>query len=174
MQCDYYQNLILVKFRNLFLSYMHVVFALSSGSFPGVEQPGCGIDHPPPYSTEVKERVELYLYPTSGTLWSVIGWTLPLPLPCFVTDVQVGYLCLQITGLCQHSFLILTLMKTWILCQFLQWTDVPRKGYFSFTKLYWFCVPYVNNGLNDLTVQSDCWNWYYCICLFVLQILVSR
>jgi hypothetical protein len=73
MQCDYYQNLILVKFRNLFLSYMHVVFALSSGSFPGVEQPGCGIDHPPPYSTEVKERVELYLYPTSGTLWSVIG-----------------------------------------------------------------------------------------------------
>jgi len=24
---------------------------------------------------EVKERVELYLYSTSGPLWSVVGWT---------------------------------------------------------------------------------------------------
>ena len=30
-------------------------------------------------SAEVRERVELYLYPTSGPSWSVIGWTLPLP-----------------------------------------------------------------------------------------------
>jgi len=57
--------------------------------------------------------------------------------PCCVYDVRVGYLCLQITSLCQHSFLIWTLMKTWILCQFLQWTDLPKKGDFSFTKLDW-------------------------------------
>jgi len=37
--------------------------------------------HQPPYSAEVKERVELYLYSTSGPLWPVISWTLPLPLP---------------------------------------------------------------------------------------------
>jgi len=40
---------------------------------------GPGIDHPPPSSAEVKERVELYLYSTSGLSWPVIGWTLPLP-----------------------------------------------------------------------------------------------
>jgi hypothetical protein len=45
----------------------------------GVKQPGCSVDHPPPSSTEVKERVELYLYSLSGPLWPVLGWTLPLP-----------------------------------------------------------------------------------------------
>jgi hypothetical protein len=33
--------------------------------FPGVKRPECGIDHLSPSSTEVKERVELYLcYPS--------------------------------------------------------------------------------------------------------------
>jgi hypothetical protein len=31
-------------------------------SFPGVKWPGRVIDHPPPSSAEVKERVELYLH----------------------------------------------------------------------------------------------------------------
>jgi len=35
-------------------------------SFPGVKGPGRGIDHPPPYSTVIKERVEIYLYSPSG------------------------------------------------------------------------------------------------------------
>jgi len=35
-------------------------------SFPGLKQPGRGIDHPPPSSAKVKERVELYLYSPSG------------------------------------------------------------------------------------------------------------
>jgi hypothetical protein len=30
---------------------------------PGVKRPGRGVDHPPSSSVEVKERVELYLYP---------------------------------------------------------------------------------------------------------------
>ena len=34
----------------------------------GVKQPGRGIDHPPPYSAKVKERVGLYLYSTSDGL----------------------------------------------------------------------------------------------------------
>jgi hypothetical protein len=38
--------------------------------------PGRGVDHPPPYSAEVKVRVELYLYPTSsGPSWPVLGRT---------------------------------------------------------------------------------------------------
>jgi len=32
----------------------------------GVKRPGRGVDHPSPYSPEVKESVELYLYSTSG------------------------------------------------------------------------------------------------------------
>jgi hypothetical protein len=36
-------------------------YTMGTGSFLGVEQPGHGIDHPPPPSTEVKGRVELYL-----------------------------------------------------------------------------------------------------------------
>jgi hypothetical protein len=27
---------------------------------PGVKQPGCGVDHPPPSSTKVEERAQLY------------------------------------------------------------------------------------------------------------------
>jgi len=34
-------------------------------SFPGVKRPGRGVDHPSPYSAEVKERVELSLYSPS-------------------------------------------------------------------------------------------------------------
>jgi hypothetical protein len=46
-------------------------------SFLGVKRPGHGVDHPPPSSARVKERVELYLYSSSGPSWSVLGRTLP-------------------------------------------------------------------------------------------------
>jgi len=36
-----------------------------TGSFPGVKRPGRGVDHPHPFSAEVKTRIELYLYSTS-------------------------------------------------------------------------------------------------------------
>jgi hypothetical protein len=36
-------------------------------SFPGVKRPGRDVNHPPPSSAEVKERVELYLY---SPLWA--------------------------------------------------------------------------------------------------------
>ena len=36
-------------------------------SFSGVKRPGRGVDHPPPSSAEVKERVEIYpCYPQGG------------------------------------------------------------------------------------------------------------
>ena len=34
---------------------------LGTGSFPGLKQPGRGVDHPPPSSAEVEETVELYI-----------------------------------------------------------------------------------------------------------------
>ena len=53
---------------------------MGTGSLPGVKRPGRGVDHPLPSSSEVKERVELYLYFPSGPSWPVVGWPLPLPL----------------------------------------------------------------------------------------------
>jgi len=47
-------------------------------SFPGVKRPGRGVVHQLPSSAEVKERLELYLYCTSGPSWLLMGWTLPL------------------------------------------------------------------------------------------------
>jgi len=46
---------------------------MGTGYFLGVKQPGRGVDHLPPSSNEVKERVELYLYSTSGPSWHVLG-----------------------------------------------------------------------------------------------------
>jgi hypothetical protein len=54
-------------------------YTMGTWSFPGVKLPGCGTDYPPTYSTEVEERVELYLYSTSGPSCPVIGLTLALP-----------------------------------------------------------------------------------------------
>jgi hypothetical protein len=53
---------------------------MGTGSFPGVKRPGRAVHHPPPYSAEVKERLELYLYSTSGRSWAFIGRTLVLAL----------------------------------------------------------------------------------------------
>jgi hypothetical protein len=56
-------------------------YTVVTGSFPGVKWPGRGVDHTPPSSAEVKERVELYLFSLSGPSWPVLGWALPLALP---------------------------------------------------------------------------------------------
>jgi hypothetical protein len=37
----------------------------------GAKRPGHGVNHTPPPSAEVKERVELYVYSTSGPSWPV-------------------------------------------------------------------------------------------------------
>ena len=48
-------------------------YKMGTGSFPGVKQPERGVEHPPIFCAEVKERVELYLYSPSGLAWPVIG-----------------------------------------------------------------------------------------------------
>ena len=49
-------------------------------SFLGIKRCGRGLNHPPPSSAEVKERVELYLYSASGPSRSVLRRNLPFPL----------------------------------------------------------------------------------------------
>jgi len=46
---------------------------VGSGSFPGVKWLGCGINHPTPSSTKVKERVELHFCSSLVPSWKVIG-----------------------------------------------------------------------------------------------------
>jgi len=48
-------------------------YTMGTGPFQGVERLGRDVDHLPPSSTEVKERVELYLYSPSGPSGPVIG-----------------------------------------------------------------------------------------------------
>jgi hypothetical protein len=49
------------------------IITMVTRSFLGVKWPRHGVDHPPPSSTEVKERLELYLYSPSGPSWPVLG-----------------------------------------------------------------------------------------------------
>jgi hypothetical protein len=46
---------------------------MGTASPPGVKQPGPGFNHPPPSSAEIKEMVELYIYPTP--LWGFTAFT---------------------------------------------------------------------------------------------------
>ena len=46
---------------------------MGSRAFPGIKRPGIVVDHPLPSSSEVKEKVELYLYSPSRPSWPVIG-----------------------------------------------------------------------------------------------------
>jgi hypothetical protein len=47
--------------------YMQITaHTIKPQKFPVVKRPGRGVDHPPPSSAEVKERVELHLYTPSG------------------------------------------------------------------------------------------------------------
>jgi len=46
---------------------------MGNESFPGIKRPGRGVDHPTTSSAEVKERVELYLYSSSGPSWPATG-----------------------------------------------------------------------------------------------------
>jgi hypothetical protein len=44
---------------------------MGSLSFPGIKRLQRGVNHPPPSSAEVKERVELYIYCLIGPSWPV-------------------------------------------------------------------------------------------------------
>ena len=71
-------------------------YALVTRSSLAVKQLGHGVDHLPPYSAKIKERVELYLYSPSGPLWPVLGWTL-----VFVFSV-ISFLCINLSYYSVH------------------------------------------------------------------------
>jgi len=48
-------------------------YKMGTRSFLGNKWPECGVNHPPTPNTEVKERVQVYLYSPSVPEWQVIG-----------------------------------------------------------------------------------------------------
>jgi len=46
-------------------------YAICTGAFPGVKRRGHGVEHPPTYRAEVKERAEICIYSPSGLSWPV-------------------------------------------------------------------------------------------------------
>jgi len=72
-------------------------YTMGTLSYPGVKRPGRDADHPPPSSVEVEERIELYIYFTSGPSWPVIGLPLPLPFTVFPHFWNILYIYKQET-----------------------------------------------------------------------------
>jgi len=68
-------------------------YTMGTGSFPEVERPERGVDHPSQSRAEVKERVGLYLYSPSGPSWLVIGRTLLLQDVQNVHKKYMQFLC---------------------------------------------------------------------------------
>ena len=89
---------------------------------------------PPPSSTEVKERVELYLYRHSGTSWPVLGRTLPWGFHHTRFDVCTGViwvstliaLCLSCVACASTVVLLLCVSKSLIPCRFSLWVFVTH------------------------------------------------
>ena len=65
--------------------------------FPRGKAVGAWPCPPTPSNAEVKERVHLYLNSPSGPSWSVVGWTLLLPLPFYIYIYIYVYLSLNIS-----------------------------------------------------------------------------
>jgi hypothetical protein len=87
-------------------------YILETRSFRVVKRPGLGVNHLPPFSAEVKERVELYLYFPSGHSWPVLGRNLPLYFRfiVFMSDVYCFcYALRRIRSFCT-SFFVLDLL----------------------------------------------------------------
>jgi hypothetical protein len=64
---------------------------MGTGSFPEVKRPERGVDHPPSSSTEVKERVELYLYSPlglRGLFWGELYLQLYLYLYLYLAGIN--------------------------------------------------------------------------------------
>ena len=73
---------------------------MGTGSFPGVKQPGRGVDLALPYSVEVKERVELCIYSPSGLSCMLNGEICIIDIPG--NGLSIGR---NIQHICAGSFI---------------------------------------------------------------------
>jgi len=143
---------------------------MGTRSFPGVKQPGHGIDHPHPSSGEVRERVELYLNSPSGPLWPVLWWTLPLPL---LWNNHIDLLMKQLTTACYIIRNAKTYMSTLSL-------KIIYHAFFhsamSYRIIFWGNSSHSSTIFSmqrkAIRIMEGCGNWISCRNLFKkLQIL---
>jgi hypothetical protein len=90
----------LFNFRNIIIVFIHIYpWGPPSLLYNGyrIKRQGSGADQPPPPSTEVKERVELYLHSPPRPSWSVIGWSLPYMMQNILTPLD-KYIPVNITS----------------------------------------------------------------------------
>ena len=79
-------------------------YTKGAGSFPAVQRPGRGADHPPPSNAEVKERVELHNYYPSGPLvnftfaflWSNVSFFFKQSVAYVLTYFKQNFLLIAI------------------------------------------------------------------------------
>jgi len=105
---------------------------MGTESFPGVKRPGRGVDHPPPYSPEVKERVQLHIYSASGPSWPVKGRILLYFTLLYFTRRVINMLLSslkQIPGC--HGFKddreVETFVTGWLIAQDTNWCQQTEK-----------------------------------------------
>ena len=79
-------------------------------SLPGVKRPGRGVNHPPPSSAEVKERVELYLYSPTGPWWHLPRRNLPFT---FFLPIPRGLPSIHIVRITESLLYIILLPRGW-------------------------------------------------------------
>ena len=78
-------------------------------SFPGIKRPGRGANHPLLFITEVKERVELYLYSSSGPSWPALGQTfLFVCRPCAIIIIIIIIIIVIIINIIIGNFKLTT------------------------------------------------------------------
>ena len=75
--------------------------------FTEVKRPERGVNHPHPYNSEIKERVELYLYSPSRPSWSVLGRNLPLR----ITSKYTAPNCSELLRMLTKTFSILPMLR---------------------------------------------------------------
>jgi hypothetical protein len=63
-------------------------YTMGTGSFPGVKRPGRGVDHPPPYSAEVRAIPLLPVW--AFVTCSRVNFTLPLPVITLLVEAVDG------------------------------------------------------------------------------------
>jgi hypothetical protein len=119
-----------------------------SGLFPGCKAVWAWHWHPSLSSTEVKERVKLYLYSPSGLLWPLIRRNLTL---LFLLDMKLTFYSLAVSLRTTRFnipkfYMVLTLC--WVFC-----TDLRIDSDFCFIRYY--LTGFYNRGGKCLQRGTD-------------------
>jgi len=140
-----------------------VPYTVGTGSFQEVNRPGRSVNHPPPCSVEVKERVELYLYSPSGHSWPVLGRNLP-----FLTLYRSSSLHHSLRN--KFKRYVTEFLRNSSLCE--RWVFDVR--YISFTSIDYCCELFglpIKSNINErvLVCVLSCvvgvaWEHWICSC----------